>query len=155
MSTGRATARVAALRMLTRRDYTAAELRAKLLDREHSASDITAAIADLTRDRFVDDRRVALAFLRVAADLKGRGRHRIERELEHRGVDKAIIREALATLPVTDEIASIRRFLERKHLPDRLSPAEHRRIFGQLMRRGFSADLIATAIRSRATDDDA
>ncbi|NQW02518.1 MAG: regulatory protein RecX [Acidobacteria bacterium] len=141
--------------MLTRRDYTAAELRAKLLDREHSASDITAAIADLTRDRFVDDRRVALAFLRVAADLKGRGRHRIERELEHRGVDKAIIREALATLPVTDEIASIRRFLERKHLPDRLSPAEHRRIFGQLMRRGFSADLIATAIRSRATDDDA
>ena len=98
---------------------------------------------------------MALAFLRVAADLKGRGRHRIERELEHRGVDKAIIREALATLPVTDEIASIRRFLERKHLPDRLSPAEHRRIFGQLMRRGFSADLIATAIRSRATDDDA
>ena len=49
MSTGRATARVAALRMLTRRDYTAAELRAKLLDREHSASGITAAIADLTR----------------------------------------------------------------------------------------------------------
>jgi regulatory protein len=133
--------------MLTRRDYTAAELRAKLLDREYEEPDVASAIADLTRDGFVNDRRVATSFVRVASALKGRGRHRIERELEHRGVDKAIVREAMATLPVADEMASIRRFLDRKKLPARLNPAEHRRIFGQLMRRGFSADLIAKAIR--------
>lgn len=140
-------ARVAALRLLTRRDYTAAELRTKLLEKEHPEPEVVTAIADLTRDGFVNDRRVAVSFVRVASALKGRGRHRIERELEHRGVDKAIIREALATLPAADETASIRRFLERKTLPARLSPAEHRRLFGQLMRRGFSADLIARAIR--------
>jgi len=138
---------VAALRLLTRRDYTAAELRTKLLDKEHPEADVTAAMDGLTRDGFVNDRRVAVSFVRVASGLKGRGRHRIERELEHRGVDKAIIREALATLPAADETASIRRFLERKKLPARLSPAEHRRLFGQLMRRGFSADLIARAIK--------
>jgi len=140
-------ARVAALRLLTRRDYTAAELRTRLLEKEHPEPDVAAAIAGLLRDGFVDDRRVAVAFVRVASTLKGRGRHRIERELEHRGVDKAIIREALAGLPAADEAAAIRRFLERRNLPARLSPAEHRRLFGQLMRRGFSADLIARAIK--------
>lgn len=145
-------ARVAALRLLTRRDYTAAELRTKLLDKEHADAEVAAALDGLTRDGLVNDRRVAVSFVRVASSLKGRGRHRIERELEHRGVDKAIIREALATLPAADETASIRRFLERKKLPARLSPAEHRRLFGQLMRRGFSADLIAKAIRGQDTD---
>jgi regulatory protein len=140
-------ARVAALRLLTRREYTAAELRTKLLEREHAEPDVADAIAGLTRDGFVDDRRVAASFVRVAATVKGRGRHRIERELEHRGVDKALIREVLTALPAADEAASIRRFLARKKLPVRLSAAEHRRLFGQLMRRGFSADLIAKAIK--------
>jgi regulatory protein len=140
-------ARVAALRLLTRREYTAAELRAKLIERELPEPEVTEAIASLTRDGFVDDRRVAVAFVRVSSTVKGRGRHRIERELEHRGVDKTIIREVLAELPAGDETASIRRYLARKRLPARLSPAEHRRLFGQLMRRGFSADLIAKAIK--------
>jgi SOS response regulatory protein OraA/RecX len=86
--------------------------------------------------------------------VKGRGRLRISRELEQRGVDRAIIREALAALPEDDESASIRRFLERKHLPIRLSPAEHRRVFGQLVRRGFSADLIAKSLRGRGNNEE-
>ena len=146
-------ARTAALRLLTRRDYTATELRAKLLARDLPEPEITSALADLTRDGFVDDRRVAESCVRVAATLKGRGRYRIERELEHRGVDRGLIREILAGLPVADEQASIRRYLERKHLPARLSPTEYRRVFGQLVRRGFSADLIATALRSRGHEE--
>ncbi|MSO50626.1 MAG: regulatory protein RecX [Acidobacteria bacterium] len=147
-------ARVAALRLLTRRDYTTTELRTKLLDREFPEPEVATAIADLAHEGFVNDRRVAESFVRVASNLKGRGRHRIERELEQRGVDRSIIREVLAALPVADETASIRRFLERKRLPARLSPAEHRRTFGQLMRRGFSADLIASALRSRGPEVD-
>ncbi|MBK9240685.1 MAG: regulatory protein RecX [Acidobacteria bacterium] len=148
-------ARVTALRLLTRRDYTTSELRTKLLDREFPEPEVETAIADLAHEGFVNDRRVAESFVRVSSNLKGRGRHRIERELEQRGVDRSIIREVLAGLPVADETASIRRFLERKRLPARLSPAEHRRTFGQLMRRGFSADLIASALRSRGSDLDA
>ncbi len=147
-------ARATALRLLTRRDYTAKELRTKLLDREIPEVDITSVLTDLTEAGLVNDRRVAESFVRVASALKGRGRVRISRELEQRGVDRAIIREVLANLPVDDEAASIRRFLERKHLPARLSPAEHRRVFGQLVRRGFSADLIAKALRGKPIEDE-
>jgi regulatory protein len=147
-------ARVAALRLLNRRDYTAGELRKKLLEREHPEAEVTSALADLVQQGLVSDRRVAESFVRVSTTIKGRGRHRIERELERRGVDRALIRDVLSRLEVADEQASIRKFLERKHLPARLSPAEHRRIFGQLMRRGFSPDLIAKALRARGYDEE-
>ena len=147
-------ARATALRLLTRRDYTAKELRTKLLDRDVPEAEVASVLADLADAGIVNDRRVAESFVRVASTLKGRGRLRISRELEQRGVDRAIIRDALAGLPIEDETASIRRFLERKHLPARLSPAEHRRVFGQLVRRGFSADLIAKALRGRGVDEE-
>ena len=145
--------RVAALRMLMRRDYTAFELRKKLLDKEHTPEDIAAALESLAADRLLDDRRVAISFVRVASSLKGRGRLRIARELEVRGVAKDIIREALEALPADDELESIRRYLARKRLPARLPPADHRRIFGQLIRRGFSADIIAKVIREPRDED--
>ena len=147
-------ARATALRLLTRRDYTAKELRTKLLDRDVPEAEVASVLADLADSGVVNDRRVAESFVRVASTVKGRGRLRISRELEQRGVDRAVIREALAALPEDDETASIRRFLERKHLPVRLSPAEHRRVFGQLVRRGFSGDLIAKALRSRGIEDE-
>ena len=147
-------ARATALRLLTRRDYTAKELRTKLLERDVPVAEVTSVLTDLTDAGVVNDRRVAESFVRVASTVKGRGRLRISRELEQRGIDRAIIRDALAALPVDDETASIRRFLDRKHLPARLNPAEHRRVFGQLVRRGFSADLIAKALRGRGNDEE-
>ena len=147
-------ARTAALRLLTRRDYTAHELREKLLAKELPEPDVTSALDDLAGDGFVNDRRVAESFVRVATTLKGRGRHRIERELEHRGIDRSIIHEVLAALPAAEERASIRRFLDRKHLRFPLGTAEHRRLFAQLARRGFPSDLIAAALRSREEPDE-
>lgn len=141
--------RVAALRMLTHRDYTAFELRERLLAKEHPPDDIAAALESLVGDRLLDDQRVATSYVRVASTLKGRGRLRIARELEARGVSKSVIREALETLPAEDEADSIRRFLARKHLPPHLPAPDHRRVFAQLLRRGFSADVIARVIKER------
>jgi regulatory protein len=147
-------ARATALRLLTRRDYTAKELRTKLLDRDVPEAEVASVLANLANEGLINDRRVAESYVRVASTLKGRGRLRISRELEQRGIDRAIIRDALATLPVADETAAIRKFVERKRLPARLTPAEHRRLFGQLVRRGFSADLIAKTLKVRAVDDE-
>ena len=144
--------RVAALRMLTRRDYTAFELREKLLAKEHSPDDIDTALESLAADGLQNDRRVATGHVRVAASIKGRGRLRIARELEARGVSKPLIREALETVPPEDEVDSIRRFIARKRLPRHLPAPDHRRLFAQLLRRGFSADVIATVIRERRDD---
>jgi regulatory protein len=144
-------ARLAALRMLNRRDYSVAELRERLLKKEHDPADIDDALAGLVSSGLADDRRVAVSAVRVSASLKGRGRLRIARELEARGIDKGLIGEVLDALSTDDERESVRAFLDRRHLPPRLSAQEHRRVFGQLLRRGFSADLIARVIRERQT----
>jgi regulatory protein len=141
-------ARSTAIRLLTRRDYTTAELRRKLEDREFPAEEIDAAVASLTDQKLLDDRRAAGAHIRTASRVKRRGRLRIQRELEARGVDRGVIRELLDELSPDDEAAAIRQFLERRH-PGRLSMVDRRKAFQQLLRRGFTSDAIAKVIRER------
>jgi regulatory protein len=145
-------ARTAALRLLSRRDYTSAELRDKLASREYSAGDIDEALASLAAERLLDDRRAAAAHVRTASRVKGRGRLRIQRELEARGLDRDVVRQALEELPAADESAALDRWLQRRRLPARLPAALRRRLFQQLLRRGFTADLIASALKAREAD---
>jgi len=147
-------ARAAALRLLTRRDYTTAEIRAKLIDREFDVEEVDAAINSLNQAGLLNDRRAATAHVRTASQIKHRGRLRIRRELEARGIERALISQVLAELPARDETAGIETFLARKRLPPELDPAQRRRLFGQLMRRGFSADAISKALRGRGTDEE-
>lgn len=137
---------MAALGLLGRRDYTTTELRAKLADRGYPIEDITKALQDLTAEGLLDDRRVAEAHVRTASRVKGRGRLRIRRELEARGVDRALVNELLANLPAEDEGAAIERVLSRKRWPARPTIADRRRMFQHLLRRGFPADAIAKAL---------
>jgi regulatory protein len=146
-------ARSFALRLLSRRDYATSEIRAKLIDREFTSAEIDAAIRSLSEAGLLDDRRVAAAHVRSASQVKNRGRLRIRRELEARGIERGVISQVLADLPEADEAAGIETFLQRKRLPQTLDPAARRRVFGQLMRRGFSADAIAKALRKHGKDD--
>lgn len=144
-----ASARATALRLLARRDYSTAEIRQKLIDREFGDAEIDAAIARLSADRMLDDRRAAGAHVRISSRLKGRGRLRIQQELQGRGLARDVIREALAELPPDDERASVEDFLRRRRVPSQLTMAERRRVFQQLLRRGFTSDVIARALKDR------
>jgi regulatory protein len=141
--------RAAALRLLGRRDYTRSELTDRLTARGYAPDDVEAALQRLAGEGLVDDRRVAAAFIRVASRVKGRGRIRIARDLEARGVDATIIRECLDALPEEEDDEAIQRILARRALPARLNMADRRRLFQQLLRRGFPADAIARALRDR------
>jgi regulatory protein len=142
-------ARSLALRLLGRRDYTAAELRQKLVDRETPPDDADALIEQLRTEGLVDDRRAAAAHVRTASGLKLRGRARIARELAARGIDGDVVDDALAAIAPESEAASIARILARRRLPPRPSQTERQRIYQHLLRRGFSADAISKALSQR------
>jgi len=143
-----------ALRLLMRRDYTAAELRNRLLDKGHTDENADECISRLLADGTLDDRRVALLHVRTARDIKGRGRLRIERELIQRGIASSLAHELVASLPAEDEQAQLARILARKRLPARLSLPERRRLFQHLLRRGFPAEAISKALRSRGQEEE-
>jgi regulatory protein len=149
----RDSARVGALRLLGRRDYSAAELTNRLLDKGYPAEDVARVVGDLVADGSVDDRRLAHAYARSASTIKGRGRLRIKRELEARGVSAGLAAEATRALDNDDERATIARFIARKRGTAPLDRKRRQRLYGQLIRRGFSADLIARALDADSTDD--
>jgi len=146
--------RAAALTLASRRDYTAAELTDKLLDRGFDADTIASALDDLRARGVVNDARVAAAFVRTAAGVKGRGRIRIARELKTRGVAAETIAAALDSVANEDELASIRRILERKKWIPGAPLAQRQRMFRHLLGRGFPADLIGKALGGRFDHDD-
>ncbi len=141
--------RGAALALLGRRDYTASELRTRLIDKGHDAGEVDEQIESLTGDGTINDARVAASHIRVASQVKGRGRMRIRQELMARGIAKSIVEGLLSELPAEDEDAAIQKFLSRKRVPETLAPLARNKVFQQLLRKGFTADAISKALRHR------
>ena len=139
-----------ALHLLSRRGLTVAECRERLLDRDHQAPEIDTAIAHLIETGGLDDRRLAQAFARTSVETKGRGRLRVVRELQARGVDKDVAAEAVGEVfGEKDERALVAKALQKKlrGRPKPANQAEYARLYQYLMRQGFSPAVVAESLR--------
>jgi SOS response regulatory protein OraA/RecX len=138
------------LKLLARRELSVEGVRARLLDRGFAAVDVEDAIARLLEAGALDDARVARAYARTAAVVKGRGRLRVRRELLQLGIRSDVASEALGEVfGDVDERAMIARALQKK-LRGRTKPAgqhEYARLYQFLMRQGFSPAGVAAALR--------
>ena len=142
------------LRMLARRELSVVQVRARLLDREHSTEDTEAAIQRLLESGALDDRRVARAYARTASAVKGRGRLRVQQELHAMGIGREVAAEAVAeTFGDVDERSLIDKAIQKKLRvtgsgPKRkLSLQERARLYQFLMRQGFTPAGISAALR--------
>lgn len=145
----RSAARGIALRRLTAAPRTAHELRADLL-----ARGVDASIADEVIDRYLevgllDDSAYARMWVTSRARTKGTARPVLRQELRRKGIDDAVIAEALAEVDDEQEIARARAFVAaRLASTGRLDPsARMRRLIGGLMRRGYAAGTAQRIVR--------
>jgi regulatory protein len=83
-------ARLAAMRMLTRREYSRRELIQKLKHKGFNATLIEQIADDLAQEGLLSDERFAESFLRSRMN-KGYGPVRVRHELQQRGVSEEII----------------------------------------------------------------
>ena len=146
------TAYVDALLLLGRRELSVQQLRDRLLEREHTREDVERAVELLLENKALDDARVAGAYVRTAIAIKGRGRLRIQRELQMMGISKEVSAGALAdAFGEVDERAMIAKALGKKLRPNQkiATPAEYARVFQYLMRQGFSPAAVTAALRAR------
>ena len=93
---------------------------------------------------------MAGAYVRTALKIKGRGRLRIQRELQMMGIGKEIAAAALAeAFGEVDERSLITKALDKKLRPPKKisTPAEYARIFQFLMRQGFSPATVTAVLR--------
>jgi len=139
----------AAVRLLSVRRLSKAQLRQKLRDRGYAADAIEEAIRECERRRYLDDRTFAQLHVKNALDRKAVGRMRLLHELLRHGIESELAREVLDELD-DDEDTRIDRALAK------LEATRPQDRYGQLARRlerlGFSAPHIARALRRRAQD---
>ena len=147
------------LKLLGRRELSAADLRARLIDREHPPEEVDLAIEKLKEMRAVDDERVARAYARTASKVKGRGRLRVTRELQEMGIARDVIGAAVSEVFAdTDERALIDRAVQKKLRGGRkpTTMQERARLYQFLMRQGFTPAAVSAALRrmgAAATDE--
>lgn len=141
------------LTWLARRELSESQIRRRLQAREVPAGVLEEVVLRLRRAGAVDDLRTARACARTHALVKHRGPHRVARELDALGIDRTIAAEALhEVFDQTDEQDLIARLLDRRLarqqrvIPDR---AEYRRLYGYLLRQGFTASAVRAVLHAR------
>lgn len=150
-------AQAAALKYLGTRLKTAAEVEKKLRELEFEPDTCAAVLDFLHRYGYVDDARVARAYIRDCARFHPRGWLRLQRELAEKGVAPAVIAAALEEArdrgDLNEEGAAYG--LVAKRNPDLSDPREKRRTAAFLERRGYRWDTIRQALERWAEETEA
>jgi regulatory protein len=134
-------AKSVAVRLLSRREHSALEIRDKLLKRDFDGAEIEQAIIELQQGGWLSDERFAEAYIRLRQQ-KGFGPIRITVELNERGVSESIVN---ASLHENDE--SWQQTLQQQYLKKYKNRAitdynDKAKRIRFLQYRGFSLDVI-------------
>ena len=151
----RDSARVAALKMLARRELSEAQIRQRLQRRGHALDEIDSAIERLKSERAIDDARVAGAIARTETSLKRRGRLRVAQELARAGIARSTARTAIdETFDDLDDDALLQQALNRRLKNDRPieDDREFQRLYRYLIGQGFESDRVFAALAKRRSD---
>jgi regulatory protein len=129
-----------ALRLLTRRAHSEAELRRKLARRGCPEDEVDRAVVRARGLGYLDDAAFARALAGERA--RSRGPALIARELAAKGVERAVVRETVDAVPREEVLAAARRLAERATE----ARADRRVVAARLLRRGFPSDVVREAL---------
>src|SRR5258705_797185 len=142
-----------AVKLLSAKPRSIAELRERLAERCSSKTVIETVIARLREYGYLDDERYALGYASSKVRQQPIGRRRLELSLERKKVDRAIAGEALdQVFAETPEEELLDRALE-KHVRLRGRPktrAEAKSLFDHLLRQGFPFEMVSQKVRAVA-----
>ena len=138
-----------ALRAVSARDRTVAELRMYLERKRVEPAAIDGAVAALASAGLVDDERYAYRFTEDKQQLQRWGSERIARELQKRGVAPEVVQAALSSTARSDELAAATSLLHERYGVPR-DDRERDRAWRLLVRRGYEPELAYEALRELA-----
>jgi regulatory protein len=139
-----------ALRLLSQREHSRAELERKLAAHEDEPGTLALALDELQAKGFISEARVLDSVIhRRAAKL---GENRLRQELQDKGLDPQLVSQALSELRAS-EYGRAREVWRRKfgELPDS-QPARARQA-RFLMSRGFSAEVVRRVLTAAGVQD--
>jgi regulatory protein len=154
-STSRENALQRALKFLSYRSRSEAEVQHKLAELGYSNSVTERTVAKLRELQYVNDETFARTWAQSRAEGRGFGAKRIEQELRSKGIGPALARQAIReACNQQSEKVNAKRLLERKFAAQSLSdPKIVRRAVAFLQRRGYSSEVVFDLLRQRREED--
>jgi regulatory protein len=139
-----------AVKMLSRRELSEAQIRQRLGRRGHSETAIESAVVRLRGARAIDDVRVAEAIARNQIATKRRGRRRAEQQIVQAGISPDTARSATRTVSETIDAdavleASLARRLRR--VDRTIDEKEFARLYRYLVGQGFESDRVLAVLK--------
>lgn len=142
-------ARIRAEELCARADYSAGEIRERLIRWGIFPSDADRIVDALIDTRFIDDERFARAFVRDKIEFARWGKRKIALALYHKRVARDIINETLDDYDETSYLAALNAVIasKRRTIADPDTYEGRTKLFRHAASRGFEPDLIAAALR--------
>ena len=139
-----------ALRLLSQREHSRAELERKLARHEEEPGALGRALDELAAKDFISEARVVQSVLNQRAPRVGAAR--VRQELAHKGIAPEAIAEAVAGLRDTELPRAVEVWRRRFGTPP-VDAADRARQARFLLARGFSGDVVAKALKSNDDND--
>ncbi|MGP1682044.1 MAG: recombination regulator RecX [Giesbergeria sp.] len=139
-----------ALRLLSQREHSRAELVRKLARHVQEGDNLAAVLDDLQAKDFISEERTAESVVRRRAG--GMGLMRIRQELQAKGLTGETAEQALAVLQGT-ELERAAELWRRKFAEPPADPQARAKQMRFLMARGFSGETASRALRAAGRDD--
>ena len=140
-----------ALRLLSGREHSRAELQRKLAPHETEPGELARALDELQAKGFINEQRVVESVLHRRAPRLGAAR--VRQELQAKGLEPQAVADAVASLQDTEE-ARARDVWRKKFATPPLDAKDRARQIRFLLTRGFSGDVVRRVLRDGAPDLD-
>lgn len=144
-------AKLRAMNLLTKREYTEKQLRDKLKAGDYPPKVIEEALAYVAGFHYTDDLRYACDYITGHENM--RSRRRIEQDLLGKGIDRDTLERAWARWEELggsqDEVSMIRALLEKRgYDAEKAEIGERRKTYAFLIRRGFSGETVRKVLKA-------
>lgn len=147
-------AKECALNYLSYRPRSAYEISLHLRKKGYSEDIISMVVQELRETKFIDDRTFAMIYLNDQLNRNPQGVYLLRQRLLAKGIDRSIVDELLqARISHNDQEHSAVTLLQKKYrallAKHTLTPAEYRKIYTFLQRKGFSHDVIHNVLQQK------
>lgn len=139
--------------LLSRKDYTKAEMKEKLASKGYEEREVEKALEKLENLGFLDDLRFAQRWIESRAQNRPISRKAMILELKRKGIEEGLIEEAMrkaeeeGNLPSDLDMARRLATSRMKRIGTGDRNIIMRRIYGTLARKGFSPDIITDILK--------
>lgn len=145
-----------ALTYMGRKPRALREVKIYLKRKGHSETLAEEAVKRLEEQGYADDAQFAQQWAEHRMIEQRKGRRWVQQELQHKGVKRELIQEALAQVDPQEELAAARHLAQKRWSSMQGAPADKRRkLMAFLLRRGYSGSLVSGIIRDLLAAEDA